>query len=108
MEPLGVACVAPPDNLVDEATISIQGVEVARPTQQQGVLDRLLEMAVRVFDRTVLMRYASIVAGRLHAIMRAQRLVAARLTLPRVVVEIAEGGRQTVPALLPPGPAHRP
>jgi|ERR1700736_6177083 hypothetical protein len=40
IEPLGIARVAPPDNFVDEATISIQGVEVARPAQQQRVLDR--------------------------------------------------------------------
>src|SRR5206468_1012760 len=90
-EPLAVARVAPPDDLVDEAAIGLQGVEVARPAQQQRVLDRLLEMAVRAFDRTVLVRYAWIVAGRLHAVMRAQRLVTARLILPRVVVEIAEG-----------------
>src|SRR5260370_21201834 len=54
IEPLGVARVAPPDNLVDEAAIAIQGVEVARPAQQQRILDRLLAMAVRAFARTVL------------------------------------------------------
>jgi hypothetical protein len=51
IEPLGIACVAPPDNLVDEAAISIERVEVARPAQQQRVLDRLFEMTVRTFDR---------------------------------------------------------
>ncbi len=65
-------------------------------------------MAVRAFDRTVLVRHAAIVAGRLHAVMRAQRLVAARLILPRVVVEIAEGGRQAVAAMLQRGAAERP
>jgi len=50
IEPLGVARVAPPDDLVNEATVGIQGVEVARPAQQQGVLDRLLKMAVRAFN----------------------------------------------------------
>src|SRR5882672_2593281 len=75
IEPLGVARVAPPDNFIDEATVGIQGVEVARAAQQQRIFDRLLEMAVRAFNRTVLVRYAAIVAGRLHAVMRAQRLV---------------------------------
>src|ERR1700737_869380 len=65
-------------------------------------------MAVRAFDRTVLVRYAAIVAGRLHAVMRAQRLVAARLILPGVVVEIAEGGRQAVAAMLQRRAAERP
>src|ERR1700737_1977514 len=65
-------------------------------------------MAVRAFNRTVLVRYAAIVAGRLHAVMRAQRLVAPRLILPRVVVEIAEGGRQAVAAMLQGSAAERP
>src|SRR5713226_9931157 len=65
-------------------------------------------MAVRAFDRTVLVRYASIVAGRLHAVMSAQRLVAACLILPCVVVEIAEGGGQAVAAMLQRGAAERP
>src|SRR5439155_21369884 len=55
-----------------------------------------------------LVRHAAIVAGRLHAVMRAQRLVAARLILPRVVIEIAEGGGQAVAAMLQRGAAERP
>ncbi len=108
IETLLVARVAPPDDLVDEAAIRIQVGEVARPAQQQRILDRQLQMAVRAFDRPVLMRDAAIVAGRLHAVMRAQRLVATRLILPRVVVEIAEGGRQAVAAMLQGSPAERP
>src|SRR5271168_940797 len=65
-------------------------------------------MAVWAFDRTVLVRYASIVAGRLHAVMRAQRRIATRLILPRVVIEIAESGRQAVAAMLQWGAAERP
>src|SRR5260370_33107694 len=108
IEPLGVARVAPPDDLVDEATISIQGVEIARTAQQQRVLDRLLEMAVRAFDRTVLVRYAPIVAGRLHVVMGAQHLVAARLIPPRVAAEVAAGGRYAVAAILRGSAAERP
>src|SRR5438045_5550196 len=65
-------------------------------------------MAVRTFDGAVLVRQAPIVAGRLHAVMSAQRLVASRLVLPRVIVEIAEGSRQTVAAVLQRGLAERP
>ncbi len=54
------------------------------------------------------MRQAPIVAGRLHAVMRAQCLVAPRLILPCVGVEIAEGGRETVAAMLQRGSAERP
>jgi hypothetical protein len=45
------------------------------------------------------MRQAAIVAGRLRAVMRAQRLVAARLILSRVVVKVAESSRQAVAAM---------
>jgi len=65
-------------------------------------------MAMRAFDRPVLVCQAPIVAGRLHAVMRAQGLVPARLILPCVVVEIAEGSRQAVAAMLQRGPAERP
>ena len=65
-------------------------------------------MAVWAFDRTVLMRQAPIVAGRLHAIMGAQCLVAARLILPCVGVEIAEGSRQAVAAMLQGSASERP
>ena len=40
--------------------------------------------------------------------MSAQRLVASRLVLPRVIVEIAEGSRQAVAAVLQRGLAERP
>src|SRR5215472_15952131 len=56
-------------------------------------------MTMRAFDRSVLMCQAPIVAGRLHAVMRAQCVVAPRLILPRAVVEIAEGSRETVAAM---------
>src|SRR5260370_13102348 len=86
---LAVAGIAPPDNLVDEAPIGIEVVEVARAAQQKRILDRLLQMAMRALDRTVLMRHAPIVAGRHHAVMSAQGLLAALLILPLVVLEIA-------------------
>ena len=65
-------------------------------------------MTMRAFDRSILVRQATIVAGWLHAIMGAQCLVAARLILPCVGVEIAEGSRQAVAAMLQRGPAERP
>jgi len=39
--------------------------------------------------------------------MAAQRFVAARLVLPRVGIEIAEGGGQAVTAMLQRGPTER-
>jgi hypothetical protein len=57
------------DDLVDEAAIDDQIVEIARSPHQQCVVDRPLEMAVRTFDGAVLVRDAGIVAGRHHAVM---------------------------------------
>src|SRR5271165_762106 len=57
-------------------------------------------MTMRTLDRAVLVGDAGIVARRRHAVMRAQRLVAARQTLRRVGVKIAESGRQAVAAML--------
>ena len=65
-------------------------------------------MTMRALDRFILVRQATIVAGRFHAVMGAQRLVAARLILLCVLVEIAEGGRQAVAAVLLRHTAQRP
>src|SRR5438874_13698007 len=99
MQPLAVASIAPADDLVNKAAIGFEGVEIARAAQQQRVLDRPLQMAMRAFDRTVLVRQAPIVAGRLHAVMGAQGLVAPGLILPCVGVEIAERRREAIAAM---------
>ena len=57
-------------------------------------------MAMRTFDRTVLMRHTSIVTRWLHAVMGAQRVVALRQVLAGVLVQIAERRRQAVAAVL--------
>jgi hypothetical protein len=48
------------DDLVDEAAIGGQIVEVARPPHQQRVIDGPLEMTMRPFDGAVVMRDAGI------------------------------------------------
>lgn len=52
------------------------------------------------FDGAVLVGNAGVVPGRGHAIKGAERLVAARHIFLRVGVEIAEGGGETVAAVL--------
>ncbi len=108
IDALGVASVAATDDLVEEAPPRREIVEVARGAQQQGVGERPLEMAVRTLDRAVLMRHARIVAGRNHAVMDAERLVAGRQILLGVSVEITEGRRQAVAAMLFGRAAQRP
>src|SRR5208282_5832868 len=56
----------------------------------------------------VLMREAGVVTGWRHAVMAAERLVALRQILLRVGIEIAEGGRQAIAAMLLGNAAERP
>ena len=97
-----------PTMRVDESPVGVEIGEVARPAQQQGVLERLLEMAVRAFDRAVLVRDAGVVARRGHAVMAHQRRVALGDVFPRVGRQIAERRRQAVAAVLLRRAAERP
>jgi len=65
-------------------------------------------MPVRALDCAVLVRLPRIVARRRHPVMGAQPLVAAGHILLCIAVEIAEGGRQAVTAMLQGRPAERP
>ena len=71
LDALGGSGVLAADDLVDEAAIAGEAIKVVDAAHQQRVADGLLEMAVRTFDRAVLMRHAAIVAGRLHPVMGA-------------------------------------
>jgi len=65
-------------------------------------------VAVRALDRAVLVGHAGIVAGRRHAVVGAQRLIApGEVGLGRLV-EIAEGRRQAVGPVLARRPAQQP
>ena len=105
---LALRSVAAADDLVDEAPPCGEIVEVARGAQHEGVGERSLEMAVGTLDRAVLVADAGIVAGRRHAVMGAERLVARRQILLGVGVEIAEGRREAVAAMLLGNAAQRP
>jgi hypothetical protein len=91
-----------------KAWVSVEIGEVARPSQQQGVLERLLEMAVRAFDRAVLVRDAGVVGRRGHAVAAHQRRVALGDVFPRVGREVAERRRRAVAAMLLRRAAERP
>ncbi len=100
LDAFGVAGILAAHDLVDEAAIGCEIVEVADAAHQQRVLDRFLEMAVRGLDRAVLMSEAPIVAGRLHPVIGAQRIVAPGQILARVRGKVAERGREAVAAML--------
>ena len=63
---------------------------------------------MRAFDRPVLVGDAAIVAGRPHAVVGAEVLVPPGQIVPRIAIEIAEGGRQAVGPMLPRCPTERP
>ena len=105
VDAFGMAGVAAADDLAGEATIGWQIVEIGRAAQQQRAGNGTLEMAVRPFDGAILMGNASIVAGRRHAIVGAQILVAPGQAGLGVAIEIAEGGREAVAAVFAGRPA---
>lgn len=108
VDPLGVAGIAAADDLVDEAAIGGEIIEVGSASQQQRIGDRPLEMAMRALDRPVLVGDAAIVAGRPHAIMGAEVLVPPGQIVLSIPIQIAEGGRQAVGSMLPRRAAERP
>ncbi len=81
---------AAPDQVGDPVAIGVETVEVGSATQQQSLAGDALEVAVLALDRAVLVCDAAVVAGRLHAVMSAQRLVTAGLVRGGVLVEVAE------------------
>ena len=108
VDALGVAEVAAADDVVDETPPCRKVVEVSRGAQQQSIGERSLEMAVGALDRAILVADAGIVAGRRHAVMGAECFVALRQILLGIGVEITEGRRETVAAMLLGNAAHRP
>jgi len=82
--------IAPANEVGDPIAIELEAVEVSAAAQQQGLSNGTLEVTVLALDRAVLVRYAAVVAGRLHAIVRAQRFVTAGLVFGGIPLEIAE------------------
>ena len=70
------------------------GPEVDRIPVAQGLVEPPLEVTVGALDRTVLVRFATVVAGGKHPVMAAQIVVAAGEIALRVSVEIFIGGRE--------------
>jgi hypothetical protein len=105
---LGVVGVAPADDGIDERPVGVEVGEVAAAVQEQSVLQRLLEVAVRALDRSVLVRDAGVVARRLHGVVAHEALVALGQVDLRVGVEVTERRRQAVAAMLLRHAAERP
>jgi hypothetical protein len=101
-------CVAATDEVGDPVAIGVEAVEVGAAAQHQCLGDGALKVAVLALDRAILVRHAEVVAGRLHAIMGTQGLVAPGLILSGIAVEITERGREAVGAMLGRGAAERP
>jgi hypothetical protein len=105
---LGMVGVLAAYDLVDEATIAGEIFEVGDPAHQQRVAGGLPEMAVRTFDPAILMGHPAVVAGRLHPVMGAQCVIAPSQIFTRIVVQVAERGREAVAAMLERRATQRP
>ena len=97
---LGVTGVLAADDLVDEPAVTDEVVEISGATHQQRVVEGLLEMAVSALDGAVLVCDAAVVAGGLHAVMGAQRVVVPGQVLAGIAVQVAECGREAVATML--------
>src|SRR5437763_5220831 len=92
--------VAPANDLVDETAVGVQVVKVTTAPQEQCILQRLLEMAVRTLDRAILVRDTRVVPCRYHVVIAHEPLVAPRQIFLRIAVQVAECRRETVAAML--------
>src|SRR5262249_58360411 len=90
-----------PDRL-EQLLLGHQAIPILHEIAQQ------LEALASKRNLAILVRDAEIVAGWRHAVMGAERLVALRQILLRVGIEIAEGRRQAVAAMLLGNAAERP
>ena len=97
---LAMGCVTAADDLIDQGAVGAEIVEVFGAPHQKCIADRVLEIAVRTFDRTVLVRDALVIAGWRHPVMSAQFLVAMRQIDLGIGIEVAEGGRKAVAAVI--------
>lgn len=100
LDALAPVRIAPADSLIDEGTIGAQILEVQTTAHEQTIPDCILEMTMSTLDRAVLMRYALVVLRWGHAIVTAKGLVSRREICSRFGVEIAEGGREAVAAVI--------
>ena len=60
LDPLAVVSVLATNDLVDEAAVGVESVEVSGTTQQQRVLQRFFQMAMRAFNGPVLVGDAGV------------------------------------------------
>jgi len=91
-----MAPIARGHDLIDEAAIRRQIIKVAASPEQQGILDHRLDVSVRALDRAVLVGNPGVVAGRLHPVMLAQRIISRGQISAGIGVKITERRRQAV------------
>lgn len=95
-----ITCVDATDDLVDEAAIGIEIIEVVGGAQKLGIAHGVLDVSVRALDGAVLMGDVTVVARGLHAVVGAPRFVSYGQILARLGFEIAEPSRQAAAAVL--------
>jgi len=98
--------VASGDQDVDEAPVVLDAGEVAADAQDQRLFDGFLEMPVLGLHRAVLVSLAAVVAAGVHAVVADEGVIAPGDVLTLVGVQVAEGGREAVGAVLPGRPAE--
>ncbi len=90
-----------PNNVGHERAVGIEIVEDTRSTQQQGLRDALLHVAVTALDGAVLVRDAAVVAGWHHAEVGHEGLETPGEVIRVRLGEVAEGRRKAIAAVFP-------
>src|ERR1700709_2719590 len=88
--------IATTDEVGDPGAVGVETSEVGASPEQKSLGNTTLEMPMLALHRTPLMRHTGVVAGRRHAVMDTEGLVAPCLIETRIVIEVAEGGGQAV------------
>ena len=96
------------DQLIDEAAPAGKLGEVARSAQDQGLVERDLQVVVVSLDGAVLMRLAGIVAAREHAVMGTEGLVALGDIGRGIGIEVPVSRREAVGAMFAGHPTEGP
>src|SRR6266699_4810772 len=102
------ALVALGDQVLQERFVGTSIDKLAAASHAQGLIDRLFEAVMGLFDIPILMRDARIVPGRLHALIGHEGLVAFSPVLALALVGFAVSVRQMIGAVLLGHASHLP
>src|SRR5512142_683219 len=99
-KPCGSALVALSDQVLEKHFVGTPIGKVTATPHAQGLIDRLFEAVMGLFDVSILMCDARIVPGWLHAVMGHEGLIPLGPVLALTLVQLADSSAQMISAVL--------